>query len=366
VRTCKFFISLLIIIFLLSCQENNPTKTTTNGYWKKYLFNYPYYNFVTTGLAVNNKFYCTGLNGISIFTDFETNPTLKYISYISACYDNKPIISNNFTAFFKESTENCIVLSNYIPESGNVRNIYPYRFGNQFKNYKFSFTATKQEFGAINKNRFITTIKSTDSLGVTNNYIVFVDCDFSDGISISNTGYWETPSMLDANISVKSIKNINDKFYISYITESSPRSHYLEISKNGELKEHSNPFENSCYMLTFFEYQGYLCAQKSDYQLIYTSDGKHWQHMAYLEPFISDFKEIDNYLFIYHNDKIYCMGEDINMLKLYQIPTENLAGRTISSINKFNDELVITTSNGIFHKLFTDVMEDKELRREIN
>jgi hypothetical protein len=41
-----------------------------------------------------------------------------------------------------------------------------------------------------------------------------------------------------------------------------------------------------------------------------------------------------------------------------------MVGRTITSVNKFKDYLVVTTSNGIFYKSFEDVMNDKIPRSE--
>ena len=370
ILTFKISILMLFVIMILSCSKKCSTEPETDGYWNQYLFDDPYNNFVTNGLTIDNQFYCTGMNGIMMFHSFETNPTLKYISYISSGYDSKPIISKDFTAFFKEYSvmwDLCIGFSNYITEDGNVTSVWPSEFGNQFGNYGFSFMATRREFGAINnQNRFITTIAGFDSLGIRNNYIVYADFNCSDGIDISNTDYWEVPSMMNDYASIKSIKSFNDKFYLSFTREFSPTSHYLEISENGEIIDYSNHFQSSYYIVTFFEYQGFLCAHKSDTELIYTSDGENWQHMAYLEPYIFDFNEIDNYLFFYHNDKIYCLEDDINDLKLYQIPTENIEGRTISSINKFNDDLVITTSNGIYYQSFSKIMNDKELKRSMN
>ncbi len=365
----KLVIIIFLAIMILSCSENNPTEPSSNGYWKQYLFEDPYNNFVTNGLAIDNQFYCTGMNGISMFTDFETNPQMKYIWYISTGYDSKPIISKKYTAFFKESSETNIGFSNYFTQDGNVTSVSPASFGEQFKDYKFSFITTKREFGAINnQNRFVTTISNRSGMVADTTYIVYADFDFNDGISISNTGFWEIPSMISTPINEKAFKSYNGKFYISYSREFSPNNYFIEISENGEIKEYINHFGASYEhgVMSFFEYKGYLCAQKGDFEMIYSSDGENWQHMASLEPLISDFKEIGNYLFIYLNDKIYCLGDNINELKLYQIPTENITGRTISSINKFNDELIITTSNGIFHKSFSEIMKDKELIRGIN
>ncbi|PID28435.1 MAG: hypothetical protein CSB55_04570 [Candidatus Cloacimonadota bacterium] len=361
----RFIPVLILTMIILSCSKSNPAGNDSDGYWQQYLFEDPYNNFISNGLASDNNFYCTGKNGISIFTSFDTKPTINDFSYISAGYDSKPVISPKLTAFSRENSKTGITLANY--ETRKVKGLFPARFATQFAGYQFSLLTTMQELGAINnQNRFITAIKGRDSLGVPETCIVYADIDLSNDMELAELGYMKVPSMKDPMISIQDIESFGDKFYISYTSEMSPRSHYIEISENGKIREFTNHFDGSICIITFFKYQGYLCAQKSDEQLIYTSDGENWQHMAYLTPLLSDFEEIEGYLFIYLDDKIYCLGDDIAKLKLYQIPTENLAGRTISSINKFNDKLVITTSNGIFYKSFNEIMEDKELLRKIN
>ena len=245
----KLVIIIFLAIMILSCSENNPTEPSSNGYWKQYLFEDPYNNFVTNGLAIDNQFYCTGMNGISMFTDFETNPQMKYIWYISTGYDSKPIISKKYTAFFKESSETNIGFSNYITQDGNVTSVSPASFGEQFKDYKFSFITTKREFGAINnQNRFVTTISNRSGMVADTTYIVYADFDFNDGISISNTGFWEIPSMISTPINEKAFKSYNGKFYISYSREFSPNNYFIEISENGEINKELIPvFINKSY-----------------------------------------------------------------------------------------------------------------------
>lgn len=364
----KLVIFLFIMTMIMGCSDNNPTKPKTDGYWKQFRFNDPYRNFVTNGLSVDNTFYTTGMNGVTTFYDFESYPSIKTMWYMSAGYDNKPIITKDITAFFEKGDSRMVVFSNNSSdEDMSIANLNPYSIINNLRHYKFLITDGMREFGAINNNnRFVTIIEGRDSLNITSSYVVYADIDLNNGIRISNSGFSEVPFSSRTMLFVSYIKSFNEKFYISYTKFFDSSSNYLEISGNGEIKHYRNHFEGLQYIVSFFEYQGYLCAQKSDTQLIYTSDGENWQHMAYLDPYIFDFKEIGGYLFIYYKDKIYCLGDNINDLRLYQIPTEEISGRSISSINKFKDDLVITTSNGIFYKSFIEIMNDKTLIRGIN
>ena len=123
-----------------------------------------------------------------------------------------------------------------------------------------------------------------------------------------------------------------------------------------------NPFPPSGnIIMSFFEYQGQLCVHLWDFRLMTTSDGISWHQFGRLMPRIQNWIEIDNYMFFYLDDGITLIGPDKDDLRLYRLPKENLVGRAITSIRRFNDDLVITTSNGIFYKNFYQVMNDRIL-----
>ena len=66
-------------------------------------------------------------------------------------------------------------------------------------------------------------------------------------------------------------------------------------------------------------------------------------------------------------DRVYCIGDVFgSIVTLYGLPVENMEGATITSVSKFKDDLVITTSNGIYYKNFDQVMQDKEYISSVN
>ena len=85
-----------------------------------------------------------------------------------------------------------------------------------------------------------------------------------------------------------------------------------------------------------------------------------------MEPYLFDIRAIDDYLFVHINDKAWFFSDSENPGSIYQIPTENMETRTITSISKFLDYLVITTTNGIFYKSYETIMNDKILNRGIS
>ncbi len=104
-----------------------------------------------------------------------------------------------------------------------------------------------------------------------------------------------------------------------------------------------------------------LWAQKVDRELAYTSDFINWQHFGYLNPYFFDFREIENSVFIYTNDELYCFGDSTMTGNLSQLPTENIKSRTITSISKFHNDMIITTTNGIFYQDYATAMSKKIL-----
>ena len=60
-------------------------------------------------------------------------------------------------------------------------------------------------------------------------------------------------------------------------------------------------------------------------------------------------------------DRVYCLGNVFgSIVTLYRLPVENMEGATITSVSKFKDDLVMTTTNGIYYKNYNQVMKDKE------
>jgi hypothetical protein len=365
----KLGILALFVLMIFGCSKKCSTEPETSGYWNHYLFENTYNNFITNGITFDNDFYCTNFSGIVHFSDFELPSTTRFVNGISTGYNNKPTIANNFAVMLCDNTSNSLYISKL--EEVDLRNTFfsPDLCFDEISNSTFTLLNNLIEIGAVNtQNRFVTTIEA-DLKNERKHYIIYLDID-SDKPNydlIIDGGYWELPNSSGGfGVTIRDIYAYNDIFYLSYtLTDGS--NYYLEIHSDNSLITHSNPFEDGTYIVTFFEYLGYLWAHKSDTGLSYSADGVNWNNIGHLEPYMFDFIEIENFLFVHINDKIYCIGDSIDEMKLYEIPNNNIVGSTITSICKLDNNFVITTSNGIFYKSFSSIMNDKVLiRNQLN
>ena len=344
------------------------------GYWNHYLrLDYSPTNVITNGYADENTLYCASNVGILFFDEIGTIATNKPLQGSSHGFDRKILFFSDFVVYKSRVNQKWITISNYYRYQSNIAQMTPSHFGTQFEEYYFYHTFgmdTFYDYGAMNnQNRFLTIITDNEntSLGV-NTYIIYADIDTNQqmGVEIINRGYIEIPSLLDAYITIYHIYAWDEKFYIAFYRESpwtggiEDGFYYLAITSDGSYREFFEPFENNYRILSFFEYQGKLFAQTGHhFVLFYTEDGENWVNTNYwVRPENRTFKEIDGFIFGYMRDDVAIITDLLGTRKLYELTKDNRAGASVTSINKFKDDLVITTTNGIFYKPFDEVIND--------
>ena len=354
-----------IITTVTMCCSWNPFKSK-NFYWNHYLHDYALVNFITNGSVINNRLLCTVQQGILIFDNLDTRPEIHTIVSMTSGYDYKPILTEGIVAYVPSfQNEHIMFARNFtglgIPESLN--GIFPSDFGEQFQDYSFRLIKNRQlDIGIFHGNRFITFISrfTSNVTGEHDCHIVYADLELDENyrIVITNSGFWEVQSMQeDGGIRIHSIISYKNSVFFTHSRD----HHLVEITDNGIIKETPSPFGQEA-IVTFFQYQGYLCAQLNTTRVVYTSDGENWYQAANrLEPLYYEFYEIDEYLFMHLNGTVVFLTGDITNLRFYELPTENMFGFNISSINKFNDNLVVTTSQGLFYIPWKNIDKDKIL-----
>lgn len=356
---------LILFLFILGCTHKCSTEPEFNETWNRYLFDNTVNNFITNGMAYNNSFICTNYSGAVKFIDFNSQPTVKTINGISTSYDNKPIISDKFVIMLCDNASNSLYISRV--DDNSVFNTFfsPDLYFNELSNSSFTLLNRFIELGTVNsQNRFFTTIDA-DLDNERKHFVVYLDLttDNPNSDLIESGGYFEIPfTNNNSGVTIRDIFSFNEKVYLSY-TINNGSDCYLEILQDNQIIEHLNPFSGGIYIVTFFEYQGILWAQKSNTQLAYSVDGASWTDVANLDPYFFNIQEIEQFIFFYYQDEIYCIEGNTVDLKLYQIPTENLFGSTITSICKFNEDIVITTNNGIYYMPIATIVNDKVLIR---
>ena len=377
----------VLLIFGNGCTTEVETEVEVEkqGYWNHFLLSTPYYNFITNGIVVDDKLIISCYSRTLVFDDLKTEPSSFGGSSVIG-YTFKPALSKELNATKSIMNLRQIAFRRHTEGGHSYTVINPEQFGEQFKNFRFKQVFHYRcEIGAFNsKNRFVSVLAEWDFLigDEYNERIVYVDISPKGsqtcGIAISDFGILEIPSMPRWRKNTMQFSNIvsyNDKFYIAFrginagigFGPDDPDMgipyggwHYLEISEDGNMREFINHLPE--HIFTFFVWRGYLFAMLYHGQLIYTEDGENWTWTNFkIEGLIYTFRDIDGYLFLHNCDLIYfveAIDGDLHNLKLYKVPTDNIKDYPISSINKFKDDLVITTDRGIFYKSFTKVIND--------
>ena len=374
----KIIIGLLLVAIVtmvtMCCTKDNPfvppNPPVDEPYWDHFLvMDNTFLNFITNSTVVYNRLICTVRDGLMMIDDLSSGQVayLKPLYSNSTGYDCVPILSNEAVVYTQRFMQNMIIFNNYHIYLMNAASIQPRDIEEQFKDYFFYTDVPFQNtFGAMNsQNRFVTVITDREHPSGRNNVVVYSDIVVhSSGVTeITNSGYWTISSMLGSRLSITDIFAYQDKFYIAYTRNEAPDTgnFYIEISANGSMREFRDTFDRGILVYSFFEYKGVLFAQTTDRMLRYTHDGENWNAAVGLNPVVNTYKEIDDYIFVHSADNIIIISEIFHDVKMYRLPKENMVGVAIRSINKFHDDLVITTSHGIFYKSFEDVMNDKEL-----
>ena len=378
----KYILYLILSVVLLFTASGCIEKITYRDkeieiekekYWNHYLFFDPIYNFITNGLVVDEKFIISNYYRVMVFDDLTITPSIYGGSNVTV-YNFKSALSKEISAHRDMDTNsNQVTFCRHRQGSPNWSIMYVEQFGEQFKNYRFKQNyMLLEEIGAFNsKNRFVTIISYYfPKTGIEiNDHIVFVDLDphGQSSVTLSDFGYYEIPSVKLAPQRRWLFSNIisyNEKFYVGFIdADNGSKKRYLEILEDHTIREFIYDFPEPIYSL--FEFKGFLFAQTYR-SFTYTSDGENWTLTSGPTSAVSNLRDIKGYLFFSYSDQIYfieAVDDNLQDLSLYRVRTDNIAGRTISSINKFKDDLVITTSSGIFYKSFTEVIDDAKVEK---
>jgi len=374
----------IVITLSISCCRKNVTGPDIvpdpEAYWNHFLFHNTLDNFITNGIVVDDKLMVVTRSGIFELRDFDDIYGASYTLYnhpgMNVGSNHRPVMSRDFTVYHADFwglfDQSRITFASYQPVV--QRGLFANRFvstaniGEQFSNCIFVKGDQQIEFGAVNKqNRFITVMQDgRHLLEIMNNYIVYIDIDVCDsrGVIIRDTGVFNVPSFLQARINITAYFVYNDYFYLACMIDRGESITWLiEISPEGIIREIFNPFDGRA-ILNFFEHQGYLWAHTSGFRLFKTKDAINWIPIGTLSPLNLKVNEIDDYLFIFIQDRIYIWDICVvgGIFTGYTLPTDNMKGSNITSVHKQKNNLVITTSNGIFYKPFEEVMNDKQLR----
>ena len=361
---------LLISIFLtilISCTKILRYKEAKQGYWNHYLFADVSRNYITNGLAVNDQLIVSTYGRTWVFDDF-TFPPHEFGGSTQVGTNLKPTLSAELSVHTSPADHSLIQFYRHTEGLHDNSYIQVREFGEQFEKYHVKYNYARQrEIGVINsKNRFLTVIATFSGFPGEQifEHLVFVDIlpygpTGNVNTTISDFGILEKPSA-SLSVNFSNIVIYNDKFYVAFRGNG---NQYLQISENGIIKEF-NPLLGNVYdrpMHTLFEFRGRLCAQMSNGLFAHTTDGENWIVTDGLNVGIFNYREIDGYLFFFRDDEIYYIEDRNGNLFdffIFQIQTDNIKGRRITSINKLKEDLVITTSHGIFYKDFNVVIND--------
>ena len=350
----------VIIAITFNCTKSNPFKTNEDEkLWEQFLFQNTRLNFFSNGRTVNDKFYAVTEETVFIFKDFQIEPELIMLNSYRPGYDHKPLLTDNYVAYFSPTNNSSIGFRTFIQSVNNLAELGIWHLDEAYENYFFRRNANYRTVGATNdKNDFYSLI-----LGEGNVCIVRanIDTSYIHNPKITEIDVFTTPSMENGNFKFGDMTYFKGNYYLSFFRGLDGKRHLIELSDEGIIRDLGDVTFNKV-VNAFFEFQGYLFGILEGGGIANTVDGENWNYLGTIGAIVHDFRVIDdNYLFYYDVDQICCWVAENNSIYVYQLPTSNIAGRLITSINKFNDMLIITTSNGIFYADFEKVMKEKKL-----
>ncbi|MCL2064610.1 MAG: hypothetical protein FWG98_09620 [Candidatus Cloacimonetes bacterium] len=316
---------------------------------------------ILNGIATEDRFYALIRHGILGFENFVDMPPLRTVEYIAIGYDSGTAMSKDFTAYFPRHRLDMLRFSVNGDDRIDGISITPKDFGEEFEDFVFwpgtSYSNLDGRFGVFNnQNRFVALLTNNTQY-VYDCYVVYIDLVTENRqIIIKDKGFWKLPNEGNSMVSmIMDIISFKDNFYITWFES---RAHYVRISSDG-IEKHGNVM--GMQIRAFFEFQGYLFAHRNVGDLYYTSDEETWHPVGWTIPTIYNSLEIDDYLFTYLYDTVYFFDDVFGLFTLYRLPIENLQGRHITSMDRFKDDLVITTTAGLFHKPIEEVLNDRIL-----
>ena len=358
-----FVLLLFLVLVSLISMCCSSTRPKTERYWNEHFMIGTEKNIIFNALSVNDRLYVMTIDYILIYDKFDRNPLQITIDQ-SNSFDYRPLMSRDFAVYLYPWKKDYVPFRSYAQFPSEIDGFSPVDLGEEFKDFTFDTTNTRRYLGAVNsKNRYVTWItgrKANDEIP-RYTYFVYIDVHIDEmgNTYVVDKGFWTNKEMSQRNVYVPHIISYQDKFYISARSFYQGIPFLIEISEDGEMIEIQNPLGMPIRL--FFEYKGYLFARLQNGAIIYTTDAKTWYNWLYLTGGgIHELIEIDEYLFVWQWDRVYFFSE-FYAPKFYRLPVENLAGREITSVNKYRDDLVITTTSGIFYKPFNEVMNDRIL-----
>jgi hypothetical protein len=350
---------ILVMILLLSACTKKITYVDNDYFWKNYVFDNITLNFVTNGRAVDNSFVVTNWVGYSKINDLDSSPITYQINAISTGFDSKPIISNDYIVYLYTNDSSILNVTSLSSNTQSI-GISPELVDPKFKNGHFKMWSIEDEFGSMNNNRLIAFIDVPEATYISS-YILYFDFSFNaNGLYIANKGYLpytfppETHIRHDALVLSSIFYQGN--FHVYYESGDSPQGYhriiYPDLSYTDEYIG-----SQSLSIIDCFIYKDNLWGIKRNRYLSYSDDGSDWTDTSRLSRFFYDIREVGDYLFIKYNDRVYAIGEEDNVLTLYELPQDNLKGRYVTSVSMWKDNVMVTTTNGIFYRPYKDVIQ---------
>ena len=367
-----------IITTVTMCCSWNPfkqNKKNDDNYWNHYLLDYTHRNYFSRGLVANDVLYTTISDGILIFDNFDNIQYFMGGIGLVPDYSFIPILSPEFAVYFgeglfgeqRQDKISFMMYDNPNPSGGVLLTA---DFGEEFRNKIFSRGTFELPFGDINNQKRFVGALLPDPRDYTDNeyYIVYTDIDNSEDspwfppgqkiIEFTNKTVIPLTSGEGNRATIHSISAIGDKFFIAY-SEYTSNPRYDILHEDGTLEKLGNQFRGRVW--NFFSYDGYVLAW-ANRALWYSIDGyPPWNSFGTFSPAPTEFKQIDDKLFFYTYDIICFMTGGIDDYEIYQLVKGNMQGKHITSVNRWFDDLVITTSEGIFYQSFDKIMKDKRL-----
>jgi len=357
-----------------------PIIVENENFWGHRLFETPEQNFIMNGTVSNGKLYLSARFGIAILNDINSLPKNVELYSPDFGFNTKPVFSNDgsMIAYFDIGRNNRIHINWTEYGTGYGTSFSLSSLNEKFKDYSFQRSSrfSDSEFGAFIDNRFVALIGNQSVSPFWNNdaYVIWADLmsvSHPDGyrLRVIDKGYWRIPNRPNEFANLTAIFNYNNNVFIA-VQKQRPLdgdggSHYIiVVSEYGSFNHFSisGLFRWNHPVVNFFEYQGYLIAELITGEWYATHDGKKWNRFATHNVNVNNHTEIDDFIIFNFVNQIVLVGNSIYDATIYEIPISNLMGHTITSFNKFNDYLVVTSSHGIFYKLWSDVISAKYIQ----
>lgn len=346
-RFTVMFVVIAVFAFLNSCTKTITETLIEEPSWKLHESLEHDDKIILNGYVSADSIYY--LSTHSKFWKFNNNNPIFCYNYwpcITQTLEYKPIISDSVSAYMNEDkTEIQLALNeidswNIIPEIISVWDIDS-TFSDDARLPMESFF---QPVGAFNnQNQFLTVV-----MGDGMNFCI-IDYTHNDstysGIEITST---QRIYFFYGILGFPDIKSFGNRFYV--ITND---YNYI-IYPTGEYHK----MDNLPAGLQIFSYNDTLFTFTTNFWLYYSSDlGENWEEYAHFSAWVSFF-EVAGRLCCHRHDDIHEINFKTGEVK--ELDNWGLEGNEITSINKFNNEVYITTLSGLFYRDVDEFFTYKE------